>query len=198
MKNFTAKRNYFLLLLVSFFSIAGCGKWLVDATPTVDTASPLIITVPSVTASVPVNNATNVAVNTTVVAIFSEEMDPSTITTTTFTLDDGITPVLGTVAYSGVTAVFTPTNNFADNATYIGTITINAKSLGGNELANEYVWSFTTGVAPDVTAPTVVSIVPLNAANNVAFNQILTATFSEAIDPLTITTTTFKLEHGGR
>jgi hypothetical protein len=59
---------------------------------------------------------------------------------------------------------------------------------------NDYVWSFTTGVTagPDVT-----STDPLDAANNVALNKIITATFNQAMNPATITAATFTLEEGG-
>ena len=45
-------------------------------------------------------------------------------------------------------------------------------------------------------APTVTSTTPPNGATAVAFNAPITATFSEAMDPATITTTTFTLKQG--
>lgn len=49
---------------------------------------------------------------------------------------------------------------------------------------------------PAITRPTVSSTNPINAATGVAFNQKITATFSEAMDSLTITTATFTLMQG--
>ena len=49
------------------------------------------------------------------------------------------------------------------------------------------------GSAADTTAPTVSFTAPANAATGVALNANITATFSEAMDPATITTTTFTL-----
>jgi hypothetical protein len=137
-----------------------------------------------------------VAINTKITAAFSEAMDPSTITTTTFTLKLGATPVAGVVTYAGVTATFTPSSNLAANTTYTATITIGASDLAGNLLASNYAWSFTTAVTADTTAPTVTFTVPANAATGVPINQNLSATFSEAMDPLTMTTATFTLKQG--
>ena len=153
-------------------------------------------TAPTVISTVNADGATNVATNTRIAATFSEAMDPLTITTVTFTLKQGTTPVSGTVTYSGVTAVFAPTSILATNTEFTATITTGAKDLAGNAMANNYVWSWTTGSTPDTTAPTVSATVPLNAATSVAINTAMTATFNEAMDPLTITTSTFTLKHG--
>jgi hypothetical protein len=153
-------------------------------------------TAPTVIATVNANGATNVATNTRIAATFSEAMDHLTITTATFIFEQGTTQVSGTVTYSGVTAVFTPANILAANTEYTGTITTGARDLAGNALASDYVWSWTTGSAPDTAAPTVNSTVPANAATGVAINSAITATFSEAIDPLTMTTVTFTLMQG--
>src|SRR6185369_16244081 len=58
-------------------------------------------------------------------------------------------------------------------------------------------WSFTTGSSPDIIPPTVSSTVPVNAATAVGINQTVNATFSEAMDPLTITTASVKLTGPG-
>ena len=146
--------------------------------------------------TVPVNAATGVAINSAMAATFSEVMDPATITTTTFTLQQGATAVSGAVTYAGVTAVFTPASNLAANTLFTATITTGVKDLAGNALAVNKVWTFTTGAAPDTTAPTVSSTIPVNAATGVAVNSAMAATFSEAMDPLTITTATFTLTQG--
>ena len=153
-------------------------------------------TAPTVSSTNPANAATGVALNQQVAATFSEAMDSLTITTATFTLLQGSTPVSGAVAYAGVTATFTPASSLAASTEYTATITTGAKDLAGNALASNKVWSFTTGTAPDTTAPTVSSTNPANAATGVALNQQVAATFSEAMDSLTITTATFTLLQG--
>jgi hypothetical protein len=49
----------------------------------------------------------------------------------------------------------------------------------------------------DTTAPTVTGIAPSNNASNVPVGTAVTATFSEAMDPSTINTTTFTLSRSG-
>jgi hypothetical protein len=153
-------------------------------------------TLPTVISTVPVNTATGVALNAKVLATFSEPMDSLTITATTFTLKQGLNSISGTVTYAGLIATFTPAANLATNTVYTATITTGVKDLAGNTLLVNYVWTFTTGTTADVTPPTVVSTVPLNAATGVALNSKLTATFSEAMDPLTILPATFTLKQG--
>jgi Ice-binding-like/Bacterial Ig-like domain len=182
----------FLLLLAGFF-IAGCdggaktGHWL-----------PRDTTAPAVSLVAPANAATNVPTGNRLTATFSEAMDPTTISTTTFTVSDGESVVLGTVTYSGVTAVFTPTSPLSVSTTYYATITTGARDLAGNALSSDYAWSFTTGVVltADVTKPRVSRTVNDNGATGVPINTKVGATFSEAMDPATITTTTFTLRQG--
>ncbi|MEK6654011.1 MAG: Ig-like domain-containing protein, partial [Thermodesulfobacteriota bacterium] len=123
-----------------------------------------------------------------------------TVTTDTFTLTQGATPVAGTVTYAGVTATFRPWGNLAFNTTYTGTLTTGIKDLAGNALASNYTFTFTTfgggggGIPGDTTPPTVSSTIPANAATGVAVNSAMAAVFSEAMQPLT--TATFTLMQG--
>jgi hypothetical protein len=151
---------------------------------------------PTVTTTVPANAATYVPFGNKLTATFSEAMNPSTLTTTSFTLKEGATAVSGTVTYSGVMAVFSPASDLFSNTVYTATITTRAKDLAGNAMARNYVWSFTTSASPSTTSPTVISTVPVYDATSVPIGNKLTAIFSEAMDPLTITTTTFALKEG--
>jgi len=77
---------------------------------------------PSVTSTSPAADATDVAVDTTVSAVFDKDMDPSTITASSFTLAGSV--VSGTVTYnsSTKTATFTPDANLAAGTTYTATL----------------------------------------------------------------------------
>ena len=151
---------------------------------------------PTVRSTVPAPLATGAQVNANIAATFSEAMNPSTITTTTFVLKEGITIVPGAVSHVGKIAIFNPTNNLSANTTYTATITTGAMDLAGNALANDYVWSFTTGTTADTSAPNVSTTLPVNTATNVAVNVNIAVTFSETMNPLTITTATFILRQG--
>jgi hypothetical protein len=158
---------------------------------------------PTVTLTDSLNNATDVVLNKTITANFSEAMDHLTITAANFTLKQGTTPVAGTVDYVGTTASFDPAVNLLANTLYTATISKNVTDVAGNKLAgnqgaapSDYVWSFTTGVAADTTAPTVISTDPTAGETNVALNKTVNASFSEAMQRLTITTANFTLMQG--
>jgi Ice-binding-like/Bacterial Ig-like domain len=151
---------------------------------------------PTVISTDPVNGAVNVVINKKITATFSEGMNPLTINSATFVVKQGTTVIAGTVTYSGTTAVFSPTGNLAVAALYTATITTGAQDLSGNAMLADYVWSFTTGATSDIIAPTILSTDPLNEATGVALNKTVTATFSEAMNPLTINNITFTLKQG--
>jgi hypothetical protein len=167
---------------------------------TFTTAALPIAVPPTVISTIPAGLATGVPLNQIISATFSRAMNPSTINSTTFTLTGpGTTAVSGLVAYAAVgnTLTFTPTANLAANTTFTATITSGAKNLAGTPLANNYVWTFTTGAAVSTTAPELVSTNPANSATGVPLNQAVSATFTEAMNPLTITTGTFQLTGPG-
>ncbi|MGA2909601.1 MAG: Ig-like domain-containing protein [Terracidiphilus sp.] len=176
-------------LLAASLVIAGCGGGGGGTTCT----SNCVATVLSVTAVTPANGATGVAVTSAITAAFNAPMNASTITASTFTLAaQGGSAVTGTVTLnsSNLTATFTPSASLANNTTYTATITTAAQSSAGTALASNYTWSFTTAL---VAAPTVSSVTPTNASTNVAITSAVTATFSEAMNVGSITSSTFTL-----
>lgn len=157
-------------------------------------------TAPSVASNFPATDATGVKVNAKIAVAFSELIDPTTITPTTFVVEQGTTPVPGYVSYNWMTGVFRfiPDLTLLANTEYTVTITTGALDLAGNGLAVDKVWSFTTGADADTTAPTVNSTNPASGATNVALNQLIAVTFSEAMDPDTLTTATFTVKRGSK
>lgn len=111
-------------------------------------------------------------------------------------LSNGTTPVLGDVTYTGNTASFKPVVNLLPNTLYTGTITTGVRDSSGNALASNYTWTFRTGVLLDIIKPLVVSTDPINGAFNVPLNKVITATFSENMDPSSINNTTFLIKNG--
>jgi hypothetical protein len=157
-------------------------------------------TPPTVSSTVPANQATNVPLNEAVSATFSKALNPATLSSSTFTLTGtGGVSVSGLLAYAAIgnTLTFTPTANLTPNTLFTATITAGVKDLSGNALASNYVWTFTTGTTLAVIAPELVSTVPANSASNVPLNQAVSATFTKAMNPLTITTATFQLTGPG-
>src|ERR1700730_4694000 len=89
----------------------------------------------NVTTTNPVNGASGVVVSQVISASFSNPLDASTISTSTFLVaGPGGAPVTGAVtsdAPNGV-AIFTPVSNLAANTAYTATLTTGAKDNKGN------------------------------------------------------------------
>ncbi len=102
------------------------------------------ITSPTVSQTSPASGATNIALNSKISVAFSEAVNTSTLNESTFTLSAGGSAVEGTVSNTGV---FTPTSELVPNTQYTATITTGVEDLAGNNLASNYVWTFTTSAA---------------------------------------------------
>jgi len=158
-------------------------------------------TSPAVSSVAPTDGAATVALDANVEANFSEAMDASTITGATFTLTpggSGATPVAAAISYDPTTnrATLNPTVELQAGKTYSAKVkggSVGVQDSVGNPLAADKVWSFTTLPPPHTTPPRVTSTVPTHNATGVAPSANLTATFSEKMDPASITNSTFKL-----
>jgi hypothetical protein len=157
------------------------------------------LTPPTASSVAPLSGAASACPNTIVTATFSLAMNPATINGTTFTLTaPGTIPVAGVVTYAAPssTATFTPSSALALSTLYTATITTGATDEYGNALASNFVWAFTTGANP-CAAPAVVSEIPNRGAIGVCPATVVTATFSEAMNPTTINGKTFTLTGPG-
>ncbi|PIO89094.1 MAG: hypothetical protein COS82_07320 [Zetaproteobacteria bacterium CG06_land_8_20_14_3_00_59_53] len=155
--------------------------------------------VPTILETSPLDTAIAVPINSNVAATFSAAMNSTSINTTNFTVvGAGETALAGTVSLDAAsnTATFNPTGNMTVSKLYTATLTTGVKSALGMALANNYVWSFTTGTTADTTAPTVLSTNPANAATAVVLGSTVSANFSEALAPATVNATTFTLKQG--
>ncbi|MFO0600202.1 MAG: Ig-like domain-containing protein [Myxococcaceae bacterium] len=145
----------------------GGGGGMVDTTP------------PEVQVTTPVGGSTNVSINTTVQIVFSEPMDIASVlylSTITFNA-----PVWSA---GNTTLTLTPTSALAFSTNYSFTIT--GKDVAQNSMT-AYAFSFTTGAAPDTTRPTMTQTQPANAATNVPTTTSLILTFSEPMNPTSVT-----------
>jgi hypothetical protein len=124
---------------------------------------PVFDTVPNraaltVTSTTPAPNATGVSRNTSVTAVFSAPVDPTTVNSSTMALlDASNAAVPSTVVYNAAanSAALTPTAPLPAGATYSVRITggsSGVKDTGGGSLAADYTWSFT--ISTDTTPPT--------------------------------------------
>ncbi|NKE71293.1 Ig-like domain-containing protein [Candidatus Manganitrophus noduliformans] len=111
------------------------------------TGSILDTTPPNVVATSPADGVSDVSIASTVTATFSEDMDASTISGSTFILrrpDE--TTVNGSVTYDSTTrtARFTPQESLSNSTTYMPILMTGIKDTSGNALAAEFTWSFNT------------------------------------------------------
>jgi Ice-binding-like/Bacterial Ig-like domain len=187
--NYTTCFIAFLLLIIG----AACSD--PDKAGNPGTTPPTVISVE------PPNGSAGVCPNTIVTATFSKAMNPTTINDTTFLLaGPGTTAVAGVVTYDAPsnTATFTPSSALAiPTVTYTATITTGATDTFGNALASDFVWTFTTGTTTCLSGPpTVISVTPPDLSSGICPDTVVVATFSEAMNPATINSTTFLLAAG--
>jgi methionine-rich copper-binding protein CopC len=140
-----------------------------------DNAPPILVQ------STPANNATDVATNSTIALFFNEPMATDSVT---LTLDPAVSFEAPIWNDSRTLAVFTPSSVLAANTTF--TATVAGNDLADNVLTGSSSFSFSTAVAADTTAPTVISTNPANNATNMVSNSTITLTFSEAMNQASV------------
>ncbi|WP_104137957.1 Ig-like domain-containing protein [Arthrobacter sp. ZGTC131] len=133
-------------------------------------------TPPTVAATSPAAGVTSVAVTANVTGTFSEAMNASTVTSSTFTLTAGTQTVSATYSTSGNVATLDPGANLAAGTTYTATIkggSAGVKDVAGNALAADRTWTFTT--APAGGGTTTVTLTA--TADSYVTNGALTTNF---------------------
>ena len=145
---------------------------------------------PVLTSLTPAGGAAGVCPNAAVVATFNEAMNPATINQNTFSLAPG---VIGTVSHDPSNTIFTltPSTSLAASKTYTATITTGAQDTYGNPLGAQITSSFTTAANSCQPPPTVQPASPIAGATGVCPNRVITALFSEPMNPLTINASNF-------
>jgi hypothetical protein len=139
---------------------------------------------PVVITRAPVNGAVNVPANSPVTVGFNENMNASTITSSTIELRNASNALVpATVSYSGTSAMLIPNAPLANSTTY--TVTVRGgstdprvKDLAGNALAANDSWSFTTAASGGPCAAN-----PITAENCLAGNPASEWDVSGAGDP---------------
>jgi hypothetical protein len=145
------------------------------------TAQPPDTTPPTVVSVAPPAGATGVPSNSSLVITFSEAMN-LVATTNAITIAPAVTCTGGwswNVAQTTTTCV--PTAPLAYSTPYTVSVGATAVDLANNALT-PYSATFTTGVAPDTTPPTIVSTTPQNRASGLSRLAKISVTFSEPMD----------------
>ena len=110
-------------------------------------------TPPTVVSVVPPDNTGGGSINTVVQAVFSEQIDEQTLSSSTFYVENGGGAIAGDVSYNAatLTATFTPAAPLAYSTLYTATLTggpSGITDLAGNPLTADFQWSFTTAAPP--------------------------------------------------
>jgi len=187
MHEYNNHKTWFIAFLLLIFSPGCCNP---GANPDLAPAT--------LTSESPLSGAVGMCPNAVVTATFSVPMNSTSINGTTFTLaGPDSTPVTGVVTYDATsdTATFAPSSPLALSTSYTATITTGATDQYGIALASNFSWTFTTGSNPCLP-PTVISVTPPSGAAAVCPNTVVTAAFSQAMNPATINATTFTLTAG--
>jgi uncharacterized repeat protein (TIGR02543 family) len=102
----------------------------------------------------PLDKAVDVMPTKVITATFNTNMDPATITASSFKITQGTQVIEGTVAATADAAVytFTPKTALLPFTTYTGTITTDAKDKFKSAMVDNYVWTFTTIPAVTLSA----------------------------------------------
>jgi Domain of unknown function (DUF4082)/Bacterial Ig-like domain/Bacterial Ig domain len=125
-------------------------------------------TPPTVTASSPINGASNVPVNSVVMATFNESIDPATVTAANFELRSAASVLVpASVSYNvGTrTATLTPIALLPGTTTLTATVRGGAsgvKDLAGNALVSNVAWSFASETPGGVCASPANAVVAEN------------------------------------
>ncbi|MFT5963228.1 MAG: hypothetical protein ACI8WM_003578, partial [Burkholderiaceae bacterium] len=131
---------------------------------------------PTVTSTNPQANATSVcpasAINATFTVPSGLQMDPSTITTSTFTVTGISTVIASSVALddaTGTIATFTPASPLTAGVTYTATLKggtngVRDLTVPGNTMVNDYAWRFTAGTTSASCLAQSTNPFPLGAA----------------------------------
>jgi len=151
-----------------------------------DTAAPTVLSMS------PADGSSGFPISGTGVRVeFSENMEASTINTTTLTLENSSGAlVVGTVVYSARSrrAYFNADAPLSYLTTYTARLTTDVTDNSGNTLGTSQSWSFTTeddapGISSDVTAPALVTSSPNTDSICGPQDGTITARFDELIEP---------------
>ncbi|MBI5736039.1 MAG: Ig-like domain-containing protein, partial [Mycolicibacterium neoaurum] len=163
--------------------------WFSTGTDVADTTAPTVTTVN------PRDGGIDFALNGVIQLRFSEPVSPTSISNQSIVVSAGGVPLLAEFGFAdgNRTVTVKPANliKWSASTTYDLQVTNNVRDAAGNPVT-PFASVFTTGTADDTTKPTVVSITPANATVIDPSQPVtFTVTFSEPINPITLTGATF-------
>ncbi len=158
-------------------TLSSCWNFNADLAECQKSGDCLTAAPPTLIASNPAHDSTDVAITTDFTLFFSEPMRTGSVV---LTISPPVALKPAVFEEDGMSGVFEPLAQLSFSQLY--TVSVSGKDIDGNDMTPAS-FSFTTQAAPDMTSPTLISTVPSNGLNNVAVTAKLILTFSEAIDP---------------
>ena len=161
-------------LLIHFITILAITGILSCADPVNNESTPAVNSV------YPLNNSTNVKIDSSIHIVFSDIMNQASVENNT-TLTNNGNAVQGVFSWNEEILIFTPDAALNRNNSYSLSINKEAENHTGNTLLNDYSCSFTTEDI-DTTAPTVLSMYPEASDTNISIYSSFFVTFSESMN----------------
>jgi hypothetical protein len=147
-------------------------------------ADPLV---PFVVKVNPLDGTASVAINAAVSVLFSEPISPSTLNPSTFKLITSGTEVRGRVERLGLSYFrFVPDDLLLPDTEYQIIIDASVKDTAGNSITSSFTSTFTTQTGMDNQKPAITNLSPSNGTIEVPPTDPIVITFSESMDPITL------------
>lgn len=132
------------IVLVVFLFVAVFGACNGDDDENDDPIDPDAEPVLTVTETDPSNGSLGVPIDVQISVTFSEDVDPRTITDSSFMLLVKDVSIPGDITWLENVVTFTPLSPLAPNTTYTGRVTTAVRDFDQNPLFSDFIWSFTT------------------------------------------------------
>ncbi len=140
------------------------------------------LTPPAVNTVIPGDGQVGVAVNTNIIATFSEPMDTVTFSDSTFIVIDNLS-----YRYYGVFSfnasmdqlTFDPNENFFGGRNILVTIDSDVSDIAGNMMGSDYTWQFITEFVGDSVGPAIQNLLLVPDTVYLGEDVIITATVSD-------------------
>lgn len=168
-------------------------QWNVNTRPAPDTQEPKLIS------SVPWNNAEDVPLDTPIELVFNEPLMEKDINAFNIHFRDSTdVDIAGLVYYDKKvkTIRFSPAYSLKYGSEYTVTVDRAIRDLSGNNFKQDTIVSFSTGIAPDETAPVIVNTRPGDRDKKIDLDTDIRVYFSEPIKSMTINEFTVGLSDG--